>query len=78
MVVAESHDHWRKIRDFQGDECWIHRSKLSGTKTVLVGRSGVVLRAHGRIDALQKAQLGEGVLAVLLKKSGEWCKNPHG
>ncbi len=34
-IIAES-DNWRKIRDFEGEEGWIHSSLLSGKRYVVV------------------------------------------
>lgn len=74
MVIAETRDHWRKIRDSEGDECWIHRTKLSGASTVMVVNDGLAIRARPRRDAAQRAQLGVGVVAIVEKTSGRWIK----
>ena len=74
MVVAETRDHWRKIRDPEGDECWIHRTKLSGAKTAIVIEDGLVVRARPEDGASQKARLGRGVIARVEKSRGDWVK----
>ena len=74
MVIAETRDHWRKILDAEGDECWIHRSKLSGAKTVMVIQDGLVLRARPNDGAMQKARLGRGLIARVEKSEGGWVK----
>lgn len=71
LVVAESVDHWRKLRDPEGDECWVHQTTLKAQTHVL---------ALGPVDLLNRpdssartaARLGEGVLARLKKRHGEW------
>lgn len=73
-VVAETRDHWRKIRDSDGDECWIHRTKLSGAKTVIVLEDGAPVRARPAIDAAQKARLGRGVIAKVEAARPGWVK----
>lgn len=74
MVVAETRDHWRKIRDAEGDECWIHRTKLSGAQTVMVLEDGLVLRARPFDGAMQKARLGRGLIARVEKSADGWVK----
>ena len=74
MVVAETHDHWRKIRDVEGDECWTHKSKLSGATTVLVMTEGLILRAKPNLDAPKKARLGKGIVAKVETTKSGWLK----
>lgn len=74
MVVAETRDHWRKIRDPEGDECWIHRTKLSGARTAIVVEDGLVVRARPKDGATQKARLGRGVIARIEKSKDGWVK----
>ena len=74
MVVAETRDHWRKIRDPEGDECWIHRTKLSGARTAIVTEDGLAVRARPDDGATQKARLGRGVIARIEKSKGGWVK----
>ncbi len=74
MVIAETRDHWRKIRDPEGDECWIHRTKLSGAKTAIVIEEGLILRARPSDGATQKARLGRGLIARVEKSRDGWVK----
>lgn len=74
VVVAETRDHWRKLRDRDGDECWAHRSKLSGADTALVIEDGLTLRARPNEDAPARARLGEGVIARVDESRGGWVR----
>ena len=74
VVVAETRDHWRKLRDRDGDECWAHRSKLSGVDTALVIEDGLVLRARPSESAPARARLGEGVIAHIDGAEEGWIK----
>jgi len=74
MIVAETRDHWRKIRDVEGDECWTHKSKLSGEETALVLEDGLALRARPDPDAPARARLGRGVIARVDGEKGAWLK----
>ncbi len=72
LVIAETRDHWRKIRDSAGEECWVHKTKLSGERTVLISEEGLILRAKPSEDATARARLASGVIAQLEAVSGNW------
>lgn len=74
MVVAETKDHWRKIRDAEGDECWTHKSKLSGDETALVLEDGLALRTKPDAGAPARARLGRGVIAHVEGAKEGWLK----
>lgn len=74
LVIAETRDHWRKIRDLEGDECWTHRSKLSGAETALVTREGLTLHAHPEEAAPVKARLAQGVIAKVDRRRDGWLR----
>lgn len=74
MIVAETRDYWRKIRDAEGDECWTHKSKLSGAETALVLEDGLALRAKPDARAPAKALLGRGVITRVVTARGGWLK----
>lgn len=74
MVVAETTDHWRKIRDAEGDECWTHKAKLSGVETAMVLEDGLALRARPDDKAPARALLGRGLVARVETSRGEWLQ----
>lgn len=74
MVVAETNDHWRKIRDQDDDECWAHRSKLSGIETALVLEDGLVLHSRPSASAPTRARLGRGLIARIETERGGWLR----
>ena len=74
QIIAETTDYWRKVRDADGDECWIHRSKLSGTSMALVVRDGVALRAGPFSTAHPRAHLGLGLIARVHREQGGWLQ----
>ncbi len=74
MVIAETSDHWRKLRDLEGDECWTHKSKLSGVETVLVLEDGLALRARPDNAAPVTARLGRGLIARVETGRGGWLR----
>jgi len=74
IIVAETRDHWRKIRDHDGDECWTHKSKLSGVETALVVEDALALRTRPKATAPMRARLGLGVVAHVDGKRDGWLR----
>lgn len=74
VIVAETRDHWRKIRDADGDECWTHKSKLSGAPTVLVLADNAPLLTKPEAGAAARARLGRGVIARVEGARDGWLK----
>ncbi len=72
-VIAEF-DTWRKIRDFEGTEGWVHQNMLSGRRTTIVTETVRTLRREAKNGAAAVARLEPGVLGRLLECEGEWCR----
>lgn len=74
-VVAE-YDTWRKIRDWQGTQGWVHQGMLSGQRSIIVRGDLRTLRTSPETSAHASARLEEGVIARLLEcpKGTTWCK----
>jgi len=72
-VVAES-DTWRKIRDAEGSEGWVHQSMLTGKRALLV-TGGVRTLRSGAGDTAPPVALAEaGAMGWLKRCSGPWCE----
>ena len=72
-VIAE-HDTWRKVRDPEGTEGWIHRAMLSGRRTIVVLSDEVTLRRDREDEAVAIARLTPGVVAVVDRCDAKWCE----
>ena len=72
-IVAEF-DAWRKVRDWRGTVGWVHRSMLTGKRTVITTASEVVLRRKPSPDAPAVARTRAGVIARVLTCEGIWCR----
>lgn len=77
VEIVQEFDTWRKIRDFDGSEGWVHQNLLSGKRAGLVApwRSGeqVPLRARDAEDAGVRAWLGNGFRVEISSCNGKWC-----
>ena len=71
-VIAEF-DTWRKIKDHEDIEGWVHQRMLSGRKWVFVIRENAIIREEQRATARGVARLETGVIARLGECSLEWC-----
>lgn len=76
-IIAEF-EHWRRIRDSDGEEGWVYHSLLSGRRTATVSpwKEGgtVLMRQRPDDDSRPVAQLQSGVLATVQECSGTWCR----
>ena len=72
QIIAES-DTWRKIRDFEGIEGWVHQRMLSGRRRAVVTGAIQQLKREPQETAKTIALLEPGVILRLEKCSGAWC-----
>lgn len=72
-IVAE-YDTWRRIRDWQGAEGWVHQSMLAGRRSLVVTGAIRTLRRDPDTNAQAVAQAKPGVMGALLKCVGAWCQ----
>ena len=72
QVIAKS-DVWRKVRDWQGTEGWVHQRMIADSRAVIV--RGDVRALHSDPDpaATVVARVEPGVIAKLLECHGAWC-----
>lgn len=74
-VIAEF-EAWRKIRDWQGTEGWVHQSMLSGRRMMVVIGGARTLRASDSDSADPIAIVDPGVLGRILScpRNRELCR----
>jgi SH3-like domain-containing protein len=77
VEIVQEFDTWRKIRDVDGAEGWIHQNLLTGTRagyvTPLVANGEIPLRAGQSDDAAIRAWLGPGLKVTITECDGTWC-----
>jgi len=78
VEIVQEFDTWRKVRDVDGSEGWIHQNLLSGKRAGVVepptGESQVVLLAGRDSDSGVRAYLGSGYRVDIAKCDGAWCE----
>jgi SH3-like domain-containing protein len=77
VEIIQEFDTWRKIRDVDGDEGWVHQSLLVGTRAgfaaPLLANGEVLVRASKGDEAAVRARLGPGFKVTIRSCDGDWC-----
>ena len=72
-IIAEF-DTWRQIRDWQGTQGWVHKSLLSGRRTIWILHTIKNLRKDADTKSQVIARLEPGVVARALECKNNWCR----
>lgn len=74
-IIAEYHN-WRKIRDWQGDEGWVHKNMLSGRRSIIVAGDPRDILASPDASSRVLARAEAGVIAHLVgcPDEGPFCR----
>lgn len=72
-VIAEF-EQWRKIRDVQGEEGWVHASMLTGKRTAIIMSDHQILRRSVGPGSPPVAMAEAGVVAEILSCKGTFCR----
>ena len=74
VEITAEFDTWRKIRDWEGTEGWVHQSLLSGKRMVLITGATRTLRREPRDDSAAVAHAEAGVVGELEACRQNWCR----
>ncbi|MDE1148975.1 MAG: SH3 domain-containing protein [Azospirillaceae bacterium] len=75
VEITAEFDTWRRIRDVEGTQGWVHQSTLSGRRGIVVtGQLARTLRRDASSTSEAVAQLDPGVIAKLRKCKDSWCQ----
>jgi SH3-like domain-containing protein len=73
VVIVRESQEWRKIRDPQGDEVWVHRRMLAAERTAITTAEGAIKHdAESRSAAV--ARFGVGAVLRLESCTPAWCR----
>jgi SH3-like domain-containing protein len=77
VEIVQEFDTWRKIRDLDGEEGWVHQSLLSGSRagiaTPILANGEVAMHVQKADDAALRARLAPGVRVSISECDGAWC-----
>jgi SH3-like domain-containing protein len=73
VQIIDEFEVWRKVRDFEGVEGWVHSQMLSGRRSVIALKEGLMLRADHSFKAPPLARLQPTVVGVMDNCEKGWC-----
>ena len=74
VEITADYGQWRKIRDVDGSEGWVHQSLLTARRSVMITREIRTLLREPEAGAAPVARAEPGVIARLLACRGVWCR----
>lgn len=77
VIIVETKGEWRRIKDFEGDQGWIHVSMLDKTPTVIVRSTKCNLRTGPGTQFSIAFTVEKGIPFKVLKSKGEWLEVEH-
>lgn len=75
VEILQEFENWRRVRDREGTEGWVHQSMLTGRRTgVVLGEAPRELKRRPEEAAPGLARIEPGVIATLIECAGAWCR----
>ena len=74
VLIIDSSDNFRKIKDHENNTGWIHVSQLSKKKAAIVISEKSILFKNDTVYSNPLAVLAQGRLCIISKCDDEWCK----
>jgi SH3-like domain-containing protein len=74
VLIQDSSDNFRKIRDHETNTGWIHISQLSKKRAAIVIDNNLILFNSSTIYSKPIAILKKGRLVKINKCKNDWCK----
>ena len=73
IEVIAQYDTWRKIRDWEGGEGWVHRAMIATKRSLLLKGNGKTMRRRPSDSAPAVARLASNMIVLAKKCDMEWC-----
>ena len=74
VLIQDSSDNFRKIRDHENNSGWVHISQLSKKKAAIVIDEELIMFSGSTIYSNPVALVKKGRLLKIKKCKVEWCK----
>jgi SH3-like domain-containing protein len=74
VEITAQFEHWRRVRDSEGTQGWVHERMLAGKRAVMI--KGATRALYRQPDAASGivARAEPGVVASLIECQGPWCR----
>jgi SH3-like domain-containing protein len=77
VVIVKKKGNWYKIKDFENDEAWIHKSLLGKVQGVITIKKKCNIRSGASTKSQVVFTVEKGVPFKVLTKKGNWLKIEH-
>ena len=74
VLILDTSDNFRKIKDHENNTGWIHVSQLSKKKAALTIKDKIIMFKSSTMYSKPLAVLEKGRLCLVLKCKDDWCK----
>ncbi len=76
MEIIAEYGTWRKVRDWQGTQGWVHQSMVSGLRALIIAGNTRTVRRKADAQSKPIAILEAGVIGKLLScpDLNGWCR----
>ncbi len=75
VEVVQEFDTWRKIKDHEGEEGWIHQTLLSGKRRgIVIQEKGAFMLKKPLDEATQIAFIENKVVVDIIQCDAQWCQ----
>ncbi len=78
VEITAEYEIWRRVRDNEGAEGWVHKNELSGKRMALVTGTEHELRGGQDENSAIVAHLESGAIGQLISCTNDWCKLKFG
>ncbi len=75
VEVVLEYENWRKIKDKDGDEGWVHSNLLSGTRTgIIKSNQNIIVLSKPDTSSKKLLEVEPQLLVFIKECEGGWCK----
>lgn len=78
VEIVQEFDTWRRIRDVEGDEGWVHTNLVVGDRTAIISPwsadGPIALRTEAAAEAPVRAWLSSNMLVSVRSCDGRFCE----
>lgn len=73
VEITQEFEHWRRVREPDGADGWIHKSMLTGIRHAMLKKDGTLF-AQPSTDSRAVATLQKGVITSVIQCQKTWCQ----
>lgn len=77
LIIVEKKGVWCRVKDFEGDTAWLHKSLISSTRSVITVKAKCNVRSGPGTDNPVIFTTERGVPFKVIKTKGNWLNIQH-